>query len=78
MKFFLNYFYTGAAAAFFLLLAFIDVLIREPKDSWNYWDQTWDIMSVFGKIDVVLFAALFAWTIGVVLFNGLRQGRTNR
>ena len=66
-KIFYNYLYTGAASAFFLLLAFIDVLIREPKNNPDNWAHTWDYMSLFGKVDAILCVVLILWTMGCIV-----------
>jgi hypothetical protein len=66
-KYIYNYFITGGAAAFFLLLAFIDLLSREDKNDPNFWAKSWDYMSLFGKIDCILFVVLFVWTIAIQL-----------
>jgi uncharacterized membrane protein len=67
MKIFYNYFVTGGAAIFFFILALFDLLLREPNnphyDSWQY-------MSLFGKIDTILCVGLFVWTVGCILIRG--------
>lgn len=65
--FFFNYFYTGSAAIIFFGLALVDLLANEDKNDPNRWAHTWDYLSLFGKIDTLLSAALLLWTIGVVL-----------
>jgi len=69
MKIFYNYFVTGGAAIFFFFLALIDLLIREDKNDPNAWAKSWEYMSLFGKIDVIIMGLLFVWTIGVILIR---------
>ena len=67
--FFFNPKYTIGAGFIFFMLALIDILIREPKGDPNNWMNTWEYMSLFGKVDAIICTALLIWTILITLIK---------
>lgn len=63
---FYNYWITGSAAGVFFFIALFDLLSHETNAR-AQWNQSWELMSVLGKVSALLCTGLILWTIGIRL-----------
>lgn len=59
---FFNYWLTGAAGFVFFFIALFD-LLKHETNARAQWNQSWELMSVLGKVIALLCTGLILWTM---------------